>query len=306
MITLLKRFSTVIFSLFVIITATFVMMKAIPGDPFSNEQALPKEIHQSLRKHYGLDDPLFQQYVHYLKAAARFDFGPSFRFKNRSVNSLIADGFPVSALLGLEALVISVAAGITLGSLVAMTKKRWKENLFMGITTLSISIPSFILATLLQYLFALKMGWLPLARWGTVWHTLLPAIALAALPTAFIARLTRANLMQVMQQDYIKTARAKGLTPLQVLVRHGLPNALTPLLPYFAQLSANILTGSFIIEKIFGIPGLGQSFVISVQNRDYSAIMGVTIFYSMILLFFLLIADLLYQWIDPRLRNAGN
>jgi oligopeptide transport system permease protein len=299
---LAKRIGTAFLSFILIITATFVLMKSIPGDPFSNEQALPREIHQALRTHYGLEDSWDKQYVRYLTAAITFDFGPSFRYKNRSVNSMIADGFPVSAILGLEALVISVALGVTIGSAIAMTKKRWKDHLFMGATTLSISIPSFILATLLQYFLALKMGWLPLARWGTFWHTILPALSLAALPTAFIARLTRANLMLIMQQDYIKTAKAKGLTPMQVLIRHSLPNALVPLLPYFAQLSANILTGSFIIEKIFGIPGLGQSFVVSVQNRDYSAIMGVTIFYSMILLSFLLIADMAYRAIDPRLR----
>lgn len=302
---ILKRFGTVLLSLGMIITATFVMMKAIPGDPFSDEQALPREIHQSLRDHYGLNDSLEKQYVRYLKSAATFDFGPSFRYKDRTVNSIIMDGFPVSAILGLEALFIAVTLGVTLGAAAALSKRQWEDHFFMGVTTLSISIPSFILATLLQYIFALKMGWLPLARWGSFWHTLLPALSLAALPTAFIARLTRANLVHVMQQDFIKTARAKGLTVMQVLVRHSLPNALTPLLPYLAQLSANILTGSFIIEKIFGIPGLGQSFVVSVQNRDYSTIMGVTIFYSMILLLFLLIADLLHRWMDPRLQRTN-
>lgn len=299
-----KRLATVVFSLALIITATFALMKAIPGDPFSDEKALPKEIHRALRDHYGLNDSWDKQFIRYVVAAVTFDFGPSFRYKDRTVNSMIREGFPVSALLGLEALLIALTLGITVGAVSSITKKKWEDNVFMGLTTLSISIPSFILATLLQYFFALKMGWLPLARWGTFWHTLLPAFSLAALPTAFIARLTRANLAQVMQQDYIKTARAKGLSVMHILLRHSLPNALAPLLPYIAQLTANILTGSFIIEKIFGIPGLGQSFVMSVQNRDYSTIMGVTIFYSMILLSFLLIADLIHRWMDPRLQTS--
>lgn len=298
-----KRCATVFLSLVLIISATFVMMKAIPGDPFADEQALPKQIHIALRSHYGLDDPWHLQYARYLKSAVTFDFGPSFRYKNRTVNSIIADGFPISALLGIEALVIAVMAGVALGSCAALQKSRFEDLFFMSLTTMAISVPSFILATLMQYFFAQKLGLLPLARWGTFAHTILPAISLAALPTAFIARLTRSNLADVMQQDYIKTARAKGLSIFYVVMRHGLPNALLPLLPYLAQLAATIMTGSFIIEKIFGIPGLGQSFVTSVQNRDYSVIMGVTLFYSMLLLSFLLIADLIHRWIDPRLQR---
>lgn len=298
-----KRLFTVFLSFVTIVSLTFLMMKAIPGDPFSDEQALPKQIHAALRDHYGLNDSWTKQYVRYIESAFTFDFGPSFRYKDRTVNSLIEEGFGVSAILGLEALLLAVSLGIFIGTFAALSKRKWEDHVLMGTATLFISVPSFILATMLQYVFALKLGWLPLARWGTFTQSILPAISLAALPTAFIARLTRANLAQVMQQDYIRTARAKGLSMTQVVIRHGLPNALTPLLPYLAQLAANILTGSFIIEKIFGIPGLGQSFITSVQNRDYSVIMGLTIFYSIILLSFLLVADLAQQWIDPRLRS---
>lgn len=303
--TLAKKFASFILSLFFIVSLTFFMMKAIPGDPFTDEKALPEKIHRALRAHYGLDDPWYQQYGRYLKSAATFDFGPSFKYKNRSVNAIIADGFPVSALLGLEALAIALLVGVSAGSLAALGRGRAEDIAFMGGTTLSIAIPSFILAALLQYVFALKLGLFPLARWGTFAHTVLPALSLAAMPAAFIARLVRANLLDVLRQDYIKTARIKGLPMRLVIWRHGLTNALSPLLPYLAQLTANIMTGSFVIEKIFGIPGLGAAFVQSVQNRDYTVIMGVTIFYSMILLSLLLAADLLYRYLDPRLQEEG-
>lgn len=303
--TMIKRFGTFALSLFFIVTFTFILMKAVPGDPFTDEKALPKKIHAALRAHYGLDDPWYSQYVRYLKAAVTFDFGPSFKYKNRTVNEIIADGFPVSAILGLEALLIALVAGISLGAAAALYRGKWEDTAFMGGTTLAIAIPSFIFAALLQYFLALKLGWFPLARWGSFSQTILPAVALAAMPTAFIARLTRSNLLDVLRQDYIKTARTKGLPMRLVVWRHGLPNALTPLLPYMAQLAANILTGSFIIEKIFAIPGLGFAFVQSVQNRDYTVIMGVTIFYSIILLSLLLLADIIYRYMDPRLGEEN-
>lgn len=301
---ILKKCAIFLASLFLIISATFVLMKVIPGDPFSDEKALPKQIHQALRDHYGLDDPLLEQYGRYLKSALTFDFGPSFKYKNRTVNSIIAEGFPVSLVLGLEALFIAVILGVAFGSYSALHRGCFEDVAFMMGTTLAISVPSFILAALLQYGLALKLGWLPVARWGTVLQSILPAISLAAMPTAFIARLTRSNLIDVLKQDYIKTARVKGLTMKQVVWRHGLPNALMPLLPYLAQLAANIITGSFIIEKIFGIPGLGFTFVQSVQNRDYTVIMGMTLFFSVILLGLLFSADLLYRKLDPRLEEA--
>jgi oligopeptide transport system permease protein len=277
-------------------------MKIIPGNPFTEERAVPKEILESLHKHYGLDKPLHTQYINYLESLLRWDFGPSFKYKGRSVNAIINEGFSVSAVLGLEALFLALSIGIFLGTIAALYQKKWQDYAALLFTVVGISIPSFILATLLQYTFALKLGILPIARWGTFAHSILPAISLAALPTAFITRLVRANMLEVLQQDYIKTAKAKGLPMRRIIFHHALRNAILPVISYLGQLIANILVGSFVIEKIFGIPGLGQWFVISITNRDYTAIMGTTIFYSIILLSCMFIVDILYGYIDPRIK----
>lgn len=299
---LLKKIRSLLLSLWVIITTTFFLMKVIPGDPFTEEKAIPKEILEALYEHYGLNDPWYQQYGRYLGSILTWDLGPSFKYKGRTVNDIINEGFPVSAALGLEALVIALAAGVSLGSIAAVHQNRWQDYLAMAVAVIGVSVPSFILATLLQYVFSLKLGLLPVARWGTFQQSILPAISLAALPTAFIARLTRSNMLEVLQQDYIQTARSKGLHEGQILVRHALRNALLPVLSYLGQLSVNVLLGSFIIEKIFGIPGLGQWFVNSVTNRDYTVIMGTTVFYSVVLLCTVFAVDLLYGYLDPRIR----
>ena len=300
---LVKRLCYMIISLWVIITATFFLMKAVPGDPFSEEQALPEEIMEALREHYGLNDPWYTQYGKYLVGVATWDLGPSYKYKARSVNEIIADGFPVSIVLGAEALLLSVSVGVALGTLAALKRNQWQDYAAMTVAVIGISVPSFILATVLQYVFALKLGILPVARWGSWAHTILPAVALAALPTAFIARLTRSNMLDVLQQDYIKTAKAKGLSFKQVVWRHGMRNALLPVISYLGQLTANIFVGSFVIEKIFGIPGLGQWLINSVTNRDYTVIMGTTVFASVILLVAIFLADLLYAILDPRIKE---
>jgi oligopeptide transport system permease protein len=292
-------------SLFLIVTLTFFLMKAIPGDPFTQEQALPKEIHQALRKHYGLEDPWYKQYAHYLHSVITWDLGPSFKYKGRSVNDIINTGFPVSAILGLEALFLALTLGIIIGSVSAVRHRKWEDEASMIMTGIGLSIPSFILATLLQYLFAYKLGIFPIARWGSFMQSVLPAISLAALPAAFIARLVRSNLLEVLQQDYIKTAKAKGLNASAVIIKHGLRNALMPVLSYMGQLSTNVLVGSFVIEKIFSIPGLGYSFVSSVSNRDYTVIMGTTVFYSIILLSAMFIVEIAYGILDPRLKSGN-
>lgn len=301
----LKKLGYLLITLWVIVTATFFLMKAIPGDPLTQEKAIPPEIMASLRAHYGLDDPWYVQYLRYLKSVATFDLGPSFKYKDRTVNEIIREGFPVSALLGLEALLIAVSIGIFLGALAALKHNRWQDYSAMAFAVIGISVPSFILATLLQYVFALKLNLLPVARWGTPLHTILPALSLAALPTAFIARLTRSSLLETLQQDYIKTAVAKGLSRRSVLIRHALRNALLPVVTYMGQLIANVFVGSFIIERIFGIPGLGQWFVTSVTNRDYTVIMGTTVFYSAVLLFSIFLVDIAYGYLDPRIRIPG-
>ena len=299
---LIKKFSFFIASLFVISTLTFFLMHAIPGDPFTQDKAIPEEILKAMYKHYGLDQPLFMQYLDFLKSLVQFDLGPSFKYQGRTVNEIIAEGFPVSLCLGLEALAISIAAGVGLGSIASFKYQKWQDNVTMAIAVLGISIPSFILATILQYLLAMKLDILPVARWGSFSQSILPALSLAAMPTAFIARLTRSNMVEVFQQDYILTAKAKGLGSLRITLRHVLRNALLPVVTFLGPLTAAILTGSFAVEKIFGIPGLGQWFVLSITNRDYTVIMGTTIFYSAILMLCVFIVDMLYGIIDPRIQ----
>lgn len=299
---LFRRTSSILLSLFVIISLTFFLMKAIPGDPFTQEQALPQEILDALYEHYKLNDPWYVQYGNYLKQVVTWNFGPSFKYKGRTVNEIIRSGFPISAILGLEALLIALVSGITLGTIAALKQHKWQDWTSMIIAVLGISVPSFLFAAFLQYLFAIKLHLLPVARWGTFQQSILPALSLAALPTAFIARLTRANMVEVLQMDYIKTARAKGLNQTKVILSHGMRNALLPVVTYMGPLMTNILTGSFIIEKIFGIPGLGQWFINSITNRDYTVIMGITVFYSMILLGTIFLVDLAYGWIDPRMN----
>ncbi len=279
-------------------------MKAIPGDPFSDEKALPKEVHESLRKHYGLDDPWLVQYGNYLKAVLKGDLGPSFKYPGTSVNAIIAKGFKVSALLGLEALFLALSCGIAFGTIAALNQHKWQDVSTVGFVTLGISIPSFVIATFLQYLLALKLGWFPIARWGTLSHTVLPALALAAHPTAFIARLTRSHLLNVMTEQYIHTAKIKGLSSWKIIIKHALPPAVTPLLPYIGPLITNILVGSFVIENIFALPGLGHWFVTSVGNRDYTVIIGLTLFYSVLLLCLSFLMDLLYMTLDPRVKES--
>jgi oligopeptide transport system permease protein len=299
---ILKRFLANLVALWVIITVTFFLMKAIPGDPFTQEKALPKEILQSLYEHYKLNDPWYVQYGNYLKSVATWNLGPSFKYKARTVNDIIKSGFPISAILGLEAMVLSITFGVVLGTIAALKQNRWQDYFAMVVAVIGISVPSFILAAFLQYFLSIKLDLFPVARWGTFQQSILPALSLAALPTAFIARLTRANMVEVLSMDYIKTARAKGLSDLVVIVKHAMRNALLPIITYIGMLTANILTGSFIIEKIFGIPGLGQWFINSITNRDYTVIMGITVFYSLILLAAIFLVDLTYGWVDPRIK----
>lgn len=301
-----KRFFANLLALWVIVSITFFLMKAIPGDPFTQEKALPKEILQSLYEHYKLNDPWYIQYLNYLKSIVTWNLGPSFKYKARTVNDIINSGFPISAILGLEAMFLAISAGVFLGTIAALKQNRWQDYTAMVIAVIGISVPSFILAATLQYLLSIKLDLLPVARWGTFKQSIMPAIALAALPTAFIARLTRANMVEVLSMDYIKTARSKGLSDWSVITKHALRNALLPVVTLIGMLTANILTGSFIIEKIFGIPGLGQWFINSITNRDYTVIMGITVFYSIILLASIFLVDLVYGWIDPRIKMGEN
>lgn len=299
---LLKRIGYMIISLFFIVTITFFLMHAAPGGPFSSERKLPPEIEQQMNETYGLDKPLFIQYTDYLVNVAKLDFGPSFKYVGQSVNDIITRGFPYSLILGLEAIFIALSIGILLGVIAAIRHNKFADYTAMIIAVLGISVPSFIMATALQYVFSMKLGLLPTARFDTFWHTILPAIALATTPLAFIARLMRTSMLDVLNSDYIKTAKAKGLSDRIVTYKHALRNAIMPVVSYLGPLVVSILTGSFVIEKIFAIPGLGNEFVVSVTNRDYTVIMGTTVFFSILLLVSILIVDFIYGLIDPRIK----
>lgn len=294
-----------LFSLFIVATLTFFLMQLIPGDPFSQERAMPDEVLAAMKRHYGLDKPLFTQYLNFLKGVVTWDLGPSFKYEGRTVNEIISSGFPVSFVLGLEALFIAIIGGISLGAIAALKRSFWQDRLVMVTAVLGISVPSFILATSLQYLFAMKLNILPVARWGSFAQTIMPAISLAALPLAFIARLTRSSMVEVLEQDYIQTALSKGISEKQLFLKHMLRNGLLPVVTYLGQMSMAVFTGSFVVEKIFGIPGLGKWFVESISNRDYTVIMGMTIFYSFLLMLAVLIVDIVYSLLDPRIQIMG-
>ena len=298
----LKRMCVLLISLFILTSLTFVLMKTLPGDPFSQEQALNVEGHQALLKYHGLDLSYFEQYKNYLKTIIKGDLGSSLVYQNRTVTQLIRENFPTSAYLGLQSLLLALTLSLFLGLLCALKPNNWSDQLIQIAMALSISVPSFILATILQYLFSVKWHLLPLARWGTFSHTILPTLTLAALPAAFMTRLIRNHLLQVLQMEYIKTARAKGLHPIKILCKHALRNALLPVLSYLGPLVSVLLVGSFIVENIYSIPGLGQWYVKSVSNRDYPLIMGLTLFYSMILMILNFIVDVSYGFLDPRIR----
>lgn len=288
--------------LWVIATFTFLLMHAIPGGPFAREKALPPEILRNLEERYHLDDSLWKQYVDYLGGLVRGDLGPSFRYLGRTVNDIIADGFPVSAALGGTAVLIALAVGVPAGIIAAVRRGGWQDKVAMVGATVGVSVPSFIMASLLMYLLAYRLRLLPAALWGSPKHLILPALSLAGYPAAFFARLTRSSMLEVLGLDYIRTAKAKGLEERVVIFKHGLRNALLPVVTYLGPLLAAILTGSFVVESIFAVPGLGRHFVTSIYNRDYTIIMGVTVFYSALLVTLNLLVDMAYAVIDPRIK----
>jgi oligopeptide transport system permease protein len=298
----LDRLISALTTLLLIITITFILMHAIPGGPFDQEKAVSAQITQNIKEHYHLNDPLWRQYVDYLKKIIHFDLGPSYKYPDSSVNDLIRAGFPVSAAIGLLAVLVAVALGIPAGILAALRHSKWQDNLVMLVAIVGVSIPSFIGATLLQYLFAYKWQLLPAALWGTPAHLVLPVLALSALPLAFFARLIRSSMLEVLSQDYIRTARSKGLSEATVVLRHVLKNTLIPFITVLGPMLANLLTGTFVIERIFAIPGLGNYFVNSIYNRDYFVILGLTVFYAGILLLLNLAVDIVYAMIDPRIK----
>jgi len=294
-----------VLTLFVVATATFCLMHAVPGDPLRQEKAVNDTIRKNLAERYGLDKPLIQQYTSYMgNMFLKGDFGISFKQANRPVNQIIADHFPPSAILGVLALFGALVTGVILGITAALNRNGWPDMVAMRVAVLGVSIPSFCLAYFLQELFALKLGLLPVGGWGAVTDAILPAMSLGMIVMASMARLMRSSMLDVVQQDYIKTAKAKGLSRGVIIVRHQIRNALLPVMIYFGPLFATITTGSFVIESIFGVPGLGQFFVSAVNELDYTVIMGLTVFYAGFSVLIILVNDLLLAVIDPRIRLA--
>lgn len=302
---IIKRIFNAVIVLWVVTTITFFLMHAIPGGPFTVEKSLPPIVQQSIEERYKLNDPLYKQYSDYLTNLIQGDLGPSFKYPGRSVNDIIKDGFPVSFQLGMEAILIAIIIGIPAGIIAAINQGKWQDHAVNFFTTLGVAVPSFVVAALLIYVLSTKLHLLPSAMWEGWQYQIMPALALSGMPTSFIARLTRSSMLDVLGQDYIKTARAKGLSRFTVLFKHALPNSLIPVVTYAGPMTAGILTGSFVIENIFAIPGLGQYFVTSIYNRDYTVILGVTIFYSIIIIVLNMIVDLIYPFLDPRIKLGG-
>jgi oligopeptide transport system permease protein len=299
---LVKRFAYSVLTLFIIITITFFLSHAIPGGVYTTEKPLPQSIVNNIKAKYGLDKPLFQQYLIQLNNIVHLDFGMSMVNEGRRVNDIIAQHFPKSALLGSFSILLCLILGIPLGILSALKRDRWQDNVSMIIATIGVTVPSFVVATLTQYFISVRLKWLPVMGFTSFKHMVLPAVALSFFPLAFIARLVRSNMVEVLEQDYIRTARAKGLSRGVVVFKHALKNSIMPVITYLGMLIATILTGSFVIEKIFNIPGLGRFYVESISNRDYTTIMGITVFYAAFLILMNFVVDVVYVLIDPRIK----
>jgi len=299
---IVRRLLQIIPVLFVIITATFFMVRFVPGGPFTAERAIPPEILRNLEAHYGLDQPLWKQYVTYLGKIAHGDLGPSFKYSNRSVNEIIADKLPVSLELGGIALAVALVVGLTLGVLAAVRRNSWLDYGASSIGMLGICVPTFVLGPLLVLLFAIRLGWVNASGWYSPIDRVLPALTLGIVYAAYIMRLTRGGMLEVLNQDYIRTARAKGASEMRIILRHALRGGLLPVVSFLGPAIAGILTGSFVIETIFQIPGLGREFVNSAFNRDYTLVLGTVILYAGLIVVLNLAADVAQVWLNPKLK----
>lgn len=300
-----NKFFYMLVSLFVLISATFFLMKAIPGDPFTSEKKIPPEIKARLYEQYGLDKPLYHQYFKYLGEIAQGDLGVSMKRLNQDVTHLIGQTFSASLKLGVIAIIVSVIVGVFLGMMAALYHRKFIDSAAMVLAVLGIAVPSFVVASVLQYVFAAKLHWVPVSGFKGPLYYVLPVAALSAQPIAFIARLTRSSMLEVLHADYIKTAKAKGLSWAAILSRHVLRNGILPVVTYLGPMTANIVTGSVVIEQIFGIGGIGKQFVEAIGVRDYTVIMGITIFYGVLLMVARFITDIAYVFVDPRIKLSG-
>ena len=302
MLYILKRLLLAILTVWVVITVTFFVSRAVPGGPFMGEKAISEAALQALEAKYGLDKPVFQQYLTYLKdIVTQMDFGPSLKQRGLMVIDIIMDGMAISLKLGLTAACIALVTGIVLGSVAALRRNKLIDKIVMIITTAFVSMPSFIMGTLMLILFCIKLQWLP-ANGAAEGGLILPIITLALYPMAYITRLTRSSMLDVLGQDYIRTAKAKGVSAGRIIFGHALKNSLIPVITYFGPMMAYIVTGSLVVEQIFAVPGIGRAFVSSITGRDYPLIMGTTIVLATLIVIMNLVSDILYKIVDPRIN----
>jgi oligopeptide transport system permease protein len=320
--------------LFMVSVVTFALMHAVPGGPFDRERRLPEQIIENLNRLYNLDAPLYQQYIDYMGAVLIprvttgelersvnndylvniplpfgdqttirwMNFGPSIKSRNRTVNDIFREQLPISAQLGITALMVAIGIGVPLGTLAALKRNTIYDYASMGVAILGVSVPVITMGPIIRYLFGVQLRWLPVSGWGSIEHVILPAFALGFAQSALLARLTRASLLQVLNEDYIRTARAKGLAERAVIVAHALKNGMIPVVTIIGPLFALLVTGTFVVEQIFGIPGIGRYFITSVTNRDYPVIMGTILLYAFFLVVSNAAVDVIYAWLDPRIR----
>jgi len=322
---IVSRFLQAIPTLLVLVTATFFMLRAVPGGPFTAEKSITPEVLANLKAHYGLDKPLWQQYTKYvvdilpktfrptqlyvdgqidLKAGLGMDFGPSLKYSNRTVNEIIAQKLPVSLELGLWALLIALALGLTTGVIASLRPNTWSDYLPSAISMTGICMPTFVIGPLLVLLFAIHLGWLNASGWYGPADRVLPALTLGFVYAAYVARLTRGGMREILSQDFIRTARAKGASEMRVVLRHALKGGLLPVVSFLGPALAGIISGSFVIETIFQIPGLGREFINSASNRDYPLVTGTVLLYAVLIISFNLVVDIVAVWLNPKMRHA--
>lgn len=299
---LLKKLGWMALTLWVVFTISWILMRVVPGGPFDAEKNVPAEIKRNIEARYRMDQPLHIQYLDQLARTVRFDLGPSFKLKDFTVNEVIAQGFPVSASLGIFAITFALALGLTAGVIAAVGRNSAYDVGFMSLATIGIAVPNFVLAGLAIILFVFQLQIFPAAGWGTLWQIVLPAMCLGAPYAAYIARLTRAGMLEVLNLDYVRTAYAKGLARRTVIVRHALRGAILPVVTYLGPATAGILTGSLVIERIFNLPGMGSHFIEAATQRDYTLAMGMVLVYTVLLYVLNTLVDLSYSIIDPRVK----
>lgn len=299
----LNRLVISLITLLALVTVVFLIIRLLPGDPFVSEK-MPLEVRENMMRYHGFDKPLYVQYLRYLSNLLRGDLGTSLFYANRSINDIIAQAFPYSADLGIRAILLALALGLLLGVSAALNRGKTLDYLCIVIAIIGVSVPDYVVGYLLQYAFGVKWGLLPVAQWKGLRYTIMPVFALSLYTLALVSRIMRASMLEVVSQDYIKTAKAKGLSPFEVVRRHQIRNAILPVVTVMGPVTANVLTGTFVVELIYAIPGMGKWYVMGIQNLDYSMILGMTVFYGVFLVAANFTVDIIYGLIDPRIKLA--